>query len=115
MKLLMIVLNDEDLVEPLLATLKENGVQSGTLIDTQGMNSLLYDLHPQQIPLFGSFRMWASNLHPSNKTFFSVIENDIEHKVLNVINQVFQGFENPGKGIAFTIPLDNVVGYRKYE
>jgi hypothetical protein len=111
----MVVLNDDTLVEPLLAALKENNINGGTLIDSQGMNSLLNDIHPEQVPLFASFRIWASNLHPQNKTFFSVIEDEKEQLVISLVSRVFDYFQTPGKGIAFTISLDSVVGFKNYD
>jgi hypothetical protein len=110
----MVVLNDDALLEPLLETLRENNICGGTLIDTQGMNSLLHNIHPDHVPLFASFRIWANNLHPQNKTFFSVIENDKEQLAINLVSRVFDYFQTPGKGIAFTINLDTVVGFRNY-
>ena len=115
MKLLLIVVNEDDVLEPLLASLKEAGISGGTIIESQGVNSLLYDLGPEQVPMFASIRMWVNDIRPHNKTVFSVIEDKYEDIALEIVSKALDNFSGPGKGIAFTMNLDKVIGYRSYE
>ena len=115
MKLLMIVINEDDVLEPLIASLKEAGIGGGTIIESQGMNSLLYDLGNDQVPMFATIRLWVNDIRPHNKTIFSVIEDQFEDVALDIVSRALDNFSRPGKGIAFTMNLDKVIGYRSYD
>jgi len=45
-----------------------------------------------------------------NKTVFTVLKKERIEQALEIINKVTGGLNGPGNGIAFTIPVNRVIG-----
>ena len=72
MKLLIFVLNKEELLEDVLAAYVEAGIAGATILDSEGMGRFL----TYEVPLFADFKDFMKGNKPYNKTIFSVIKND---------------------------------------
>jgi len=107
MKLLIFILNREELLEEVMEAYVEAGIEGATLLDSEGMGRFL----AYEVPLFAGFKAFMKGNKPYNKTILSVV-NDEEavSRVKELVDEVVGGLENPGTGIMFTIPVDWAVG-----
>ena len=107
MKLLVFVLNKEELLEDVLAAYIEAGVAGATVIDSEGMGRHL----TYEVPLFADFKSFMKGNKPYNKMIISVIQNEkIIPKLKKLLDVVVGGIESPGTGIFFTLPVDYAAG-----
>lgn len=107
MKLLVFVLNKEELLEEVLEAYVEAGIDGATLLDSEGMGRFL----AYQVPLFAGFKQFMKGNKPYNKTLFSVVPDDAAiERVKKLVGEVVGGLDNPGTGIMFTVPVDWAAG-----
>jgi len=112
MKLLVFVLNKEELLEEVLEAFVEAGIPGATILDSEGMGRFL----TYEVPLFADFREFMKGNKPYNKTIFSVIEKEEKIKKLEkLIEKICGSLSQPGTGILFTIPVDYARGLVKEE
>jgi hypothetical protein len=103
MKLLVLILNDQSLIEPILESYLEAGVPGATILDSEGMGHFL----SCEVPLFADFKDFMRGAMPRNKTILSVIRDESVLPVLyGLLDGVLGGFGKPGNGIMFTLPID---------
>lgn len=109
MKLLVFVLNDTDKLDEILSGYVEIGLTGATILDSVGMGRVL----ARDVPIFAGFQSLLSGSRPYNKTIISVVDDDEKvQRVLRLIEDVCGSFDQPGAGIAFTLPLDQVHGLK---
>lgn len=107
MKLIVFVLNNEDLLEQVLEAYAEAGIQGATILDSEGMGRFL----SYEVPLFAEFRRFMKGNKPYNKTIISVVrDHDLIPRLEELLDKVCGGLRNPGTGIFFTVPVDHAVG-----
>lgn len=108
--MLVLVLNkEEEHLERILERFVEIGIRGATIIDSTGMGQTLA-CH-NNLPIFGGLRRLFENCRPGNKTVFSVIDNEERlQKAKTVVQEEIGDFTEPGVGILFTIPVNNVLG-----
>lgn len=107
MKLVVFVLNNEELLEQVLEAYIEAGVQGATILDSEGMGRFL----TYEVPLFAEFRRFLKGNKPYNKTIFSVVRDEtVIPRLHALLDEICGGLENPGTGILFTLPVDWAVG-----
>ncbi len=107
MKLLVFVLNKEELLEEVLEAYVEAGIDGATLLDSEGMGRFL----AYEVPLFAGFKQFMKGNKPYNKTLLSVVPEDAAvERVRALVDEVVGGLENPGTGIMFTLPVDWAAG-----
>ncbi len=112
MKLLVFVLNKEELLEEILEAFIEAGIPGATILDSEGMGRFL----TYEVPLFADFREFMKGNKPYNKTIFSVVDKEEKiKKVEKLIEKICGNLSEPGTGILFTIPVDYVKGIIKEE
>lgn len=112
MKLLIFVLNNEELLEEVLEAFVEAGIPSATILDSEGMGRFL----TYEVPLFADFREFMKGNKPYNKTIFSVVQKEEKiKKVEELIEKVCGDLSQPGTGILFTLPIDYAKGLIKEE
>jgi len=106
-QLLMVVLNDEEKLDEILSGFLELGITGATVINSEGMGHVL----SHDIPIFAGLQTLISRSRPQNQTIFSVIKEDEKvDRALALLQDVCGDFDDPATGIAFTIPVDRVVG-----
>ncbi len=109
MYIFVMVLNKTEFLDKILDKFTELGVTGGTLIDSTGMAKTI--LCDDKLPTVGGLSSIFDYCRPNNKTMFSIIENnEMLQKVQNVIQGEVCDFNEPGVGISFAIPIENVVG-----
>jgi nitrogen regulatory protein P-II 1 len=107
MTLLIFICNQPDMLEEVLEGFVEVGITGATVIDTVGMGQIL----SSEVPIFAGFRSMFRGASTVNKTIFSVIdEREKVRDALDIIDEILGGLNDPGKGIAFTVPIENVRG-----
>lgn len=106
MKLLVLVLNDEDKVDEVLLNLTKAGVKGATVIDSVGMGGIL----GVKIPFFPKLNNLVQISKPDNKTIFTVINNDSTLKeAVDMLRDTLQ-LEKPGTGFLFVLPVLEIYG-----
>ncbi len=112
MKLLVFVLNKEELLEDVLTAYVEAGIPGATILDSEGMGRFL----TYEVPLFADFKDFMKGNKPYNKTIFSVVKNEKNiPKLEQLLDEICGGLDEPGTGILFTIPVDYARGLVKEE
>lgn len=107
--ILILVLNEIEYLEDILNRFMELGVSGGTIIDSTGMAETI--LCNDKIPTVGGLRQLFEHCRPSNKTIFSIIENKEKlQKAQDIVQGEVCDFREPGVGVSFTIPIENVIG-----
>ena len=107
MKLLVFVLNREELLDRVLEAYVEAGITGATILDSEGMGHFLV----YEVPLFADFKEFLKGHKPYNKTILSVVSDEsVIPRVVHLIDEVCGGFRNKNTGILFTVPVDFAVG-----
>lgn len=107
MKLIVFVLNREELLEQVLEAYAETGIAGGTILDSEGMGRFL----TYEVPLFAGFKEFMKGNKPYNKTIISVVRDESPIPRLHaLLDEICGGLENPGTGVLFTLPVDWAVG-----
>ena len=107
MKLLVFVLNREELLEQVLEAYVEAGINGATILDSEGMGRFL----TYEVPLFADFKNFMKGNKPYNKTILSVVEDpEALERLHEILDEVCGGLQNPGTGILFSVPVDFAVG-----
>ena len=106
-KLIVFVLNREELLDRVLEAYVEAGVSGATILDSEGMGRFL----TYEVPLFADFKEFMKGNKPYNKTIFSVVENEAcIGRLHDILDEVCGGLGSPGTGILFTLPVDFAAG-----
>ena len=106
MELLIAVINQEGRLDDILSGFLELGITGATIIDSEGMGHVL----SHDIPIFAGLQTLISRSRPQNRTIFSVIADEKVDSALALLQDVCGNLSDPATGIAFTIPVDRVVG-----
>jgi nitrogen regulatory protein P-II 1 len=105
-QLLVAVINQEEKLEEVLSGFLEIGVTGATIVNSEGMGRLLAN----DVPIFAGLDALASRTRPRNQTILSVIPDEKVDESLEILQEICGDLENPATGIAFTLPLNRVVG-----
>lgn len=106
MQLLIAVVNDPEKVDEILSGFLEIGITGATIINSEGMGRVL----SHDIPIFAGLQTLISRSRPQNRTILSVVEDEKVDPAIALLQEVCGELATPATGIAFTIPLDRVVG-----
>ena len=106
MQVLIAVVNDPEKVDEILSGYLELGITGATIINSEGMGRVL----SHDIPIFAGLQTLISRSRPQNRTIFSVIGDDKVQPAIALLQEVCGELAAPATGIAFTLPLDRVVG-----
>ncbi|HHY03754.1 MAG TPA: hypothetical protein GX534_01005 [Thermoanaerobacterales bacterium] len=109
MQLLVVVLNDVDKLESLLKEFINIGIKGATVIDSTGMARVLHD-DLDNIPIFGSIKMFINENYPYNKTIFVVLNDNQLQPAIKAIKKTLGDLSKPDAGILFTIPVNYIEG-----
>jgi len=107
MELLVLVINEDDKVEPILSGFLTLGIKGATVVNSQGMARRVNE----KAPVLAGLQDLLSRSRPQNTTVFSVIEtSDQLEAAMQLIQRICGDLHDPGTGIVFTIPVSRVVG-----
>ena len=108
MKLFVFVLNQPDKLDEVLSAYVEIGITGATVVDSTGMGHIL----AQDVPIFAGFQALLSGSKPYNKTILSVASDETIQRAIRLIEDICGSFDKGGAGIAFTVNLADVYGYK---
>ncbi len=107
MQLLIAVINEEEKLDAILSGMVELGITGATIINSEGMGRVL----SHDVPIFAGLELLALRSRPRNQTIFTVIREDEKvDGVMKLLREILGDLDDPGTGIAFTIPVSRVVG-----
>jgi hypothetical protein len=107
MKLVVFVLNREELLDRVLGAYVEAGVTGATILDSEGMGRFL----TYEVPLFADFKEFMKGNKPYNRTIISVVQDESCIPTLErLLDDICGGLSSPGTGIFFTVPVDYARG-----
>ncbi len=113
MKLVVIVLNKTECLEPLLAEFARKDLQGATILESRGMMQELSD-EPEMEFMF-SLRHILNPRHRENRTIFMAASASKVPIIVDAVNKVTGGLEKGDTGILFTLPIDNLTGFEVKE
>ncbi len=107
MHLLVLILNQAHLLDDILEEFLNLDVRGATILDSVGMGRTI----EQHIPIFAGLRTIFESGRPSNKTIFTVIEDDEKlQRVVDMLRNKLDDFKISGTGLVFVVPLSEVHG-----
>ena len=106
MKLLVFILNKNELLDEVLEAFLELGIPGATILDSVGMGHIL----AYEIPIFAGLRSVLPGHRPFNKTILALVDAEQVPKAIEAIEQIVGPLDQPGTGIAFTVPVDFAKG-----
>ena len=110
MYLLVDVLEHTEHLPAILEGFAKMGVTGTTVLDSIGMGRILMK-SDADIPAIEVIRDTLANGKPTNKTIFAVVrDKETVEKAIGVIKSFCGDLNDPGKGILFTISLEDVEG-----
>ena len=101
MVFLIIILKDYRRLEGLLLGLVELGVTGATVLEGRGLGQFL----GSEMPLFLGMRGFFPGSAMDSQLVVSVIKADLAEHCLALAEHQLGPLEDPGHGIAFTIPI----------
>ena len=105
-RLLVAVINDREKLDQILSGFLELGITGATVLDSEGMGSVL----SHDIPIFAGLETLVRGSRPQNQMIFSVIPEAKVTPAMELLQEVAGNLDAPATGIAFTLPIDLVVG-----
>ena len=105
-RLLVAVINDPEKVDEILSGFVELGITGATVLQSEGMGSVL----SHDIPIFAGLQTLISGSKPQNRMIFSVVPLERADSVIALMQEIMGNLAAPATGIVFTLPVDRVVG-----
>lgn len=105
-RLLVAVINDPEKLDETLSGFLEMGITGATVLSSEGMGRVLSD----DIPIFAGLQTLISGTKPQNRIILSVMPLEKVAGAMALLQEVCGNLERPSTGIAFTLPVDSVVG-----
>jgi len=96
-------------LDDILAKFVDVGVSGATILHSQGMASAIVNSDNNKISLFSALKSIIENIHPYNKTIFTVLENEeLVEKAVSAVQSVIGKVSSPGIGFMFTVPIGKI-------
>lgn len=107
MQLLITVVNQDEKLDEILSGFLKLGITGATVLRSEGMGRVL----THDVPIFAGLQSLLARSRPGNVTIFSVIRDPEKvTAALALLQEVCGNLQEPATGIAFTLPVDRVVG-----
>lgn len=109
MKMVVLILQRVEMMQPILERLERRGVHGATILDCKGAASALENYTDGSF--LGSLRAVLEPAREQNQMMFTVVADDMVDTVFATIEE-FVDLEKPYQGVAFTVPVDFAKGIR---
>jgi len=110
--LLIVILHDPANISELLDAWKEIGVPGITILQSVGAHQITTNAKRSS---FQNIISMLDQVKSQQRTLFSVIEDEILlERAIAEADRLVQGFDSPQSGILFTIPINKVLGLKKW-
>ena len=106
MRLLVAVIHDPEKLDEILSGFIELGITGATLVNSEGMGSVL----SHDVPIFAGLQTLISGSRAQNRLLLSVIPVEKVTPAVDLLQEISGGLDSPATGIAFTLPVDEVFG-----
>jgi nitrogen regulatory protein PII len=106
MQLLVIILNKAEYLDELLEGFLELEIRGATVLDSQGMGSII----TQDVPVFAGLKDLLKGGRPGNKTILSLVEDHQVELVVELFEDILGELTSAGNGIIFTLPVSSSFG-----
>ena len=114
MHLLVLVLEQTEKLPDILVKLFHIGVKGTTVLESTGMARIFHE-HNVDVPVIEYIDNILSGKHPSNKTLFTIIDEEKTVKrAISEIKSITGDLNEPGRGILFVVPISYAEGLKKY-
>ncbi|QOR35652.1 hypothetical protein IMX26_02145 [Clostridium sp. 'deep sea'] len=113
MKLLVLILNKTTYLEDILHKFHDIGVKGATVLDSTGVGRTIAEHNVSNFAIMHSLRKVIDGGRPYNKTIISVVSDDLVEPAFKGVAEVIGDLSQPGVGIMFAVPIDNVMGLPK--
>lgn len=110
MKLVVYVMTDTKYLEDFLSELNRNGVKGATIINSTGMARTLAKNDDMQF--IGSLKMIFDKSRKESHVILIALPDEKVQTVFTCIKKICGDLCGPDTGIAFTVPIDDVVGFK---
>jgi hypothetical protein len=111
MKLVVYVMNDTALLEPFLHDLNDHNIRGATIISSSGMARKLFE--SDDMRFIGTLKALFDNPRVESNVILMVLPDELVSTAYEVIERVAGDLSMPNSGIAFTLPIENVKGYKQ--
>lgn len=103
-EMVICVLNEPGRLNDVLMAFLEAGVQSSTVIESQGMGKIL----SSEVPIFAGFRDLFQGAKPFNYTIFAVVDGpEVTSELIKLVRAVLSDLEeDQPRGIIFSMPVN---------
>ena len=109
MYLLVVVIDDEEHLQPILDAFYEEDVGGATVLDSMGMGHVM----AEHISIFARFADLTRDSEMKNKTVFTVVENEEKlNRAIAVVEEVLGDMEKPETGMWFVVPVYRAGGFK---
>lgn len=105
-RLLVAIINDPETIDEILAGFIELGITGATILNSEGMGSVL----SHDIPIFAGLQTLISGSRPQNRMIFSVLPASLVDSAIELLQEISGDLAKPATGIVFTLPVDRVEG-----
>jgi len=109
-KLVVYVMTNTKYLEDFLSELNQNGVKGATIINSTGMARTLAKNDDMQF--IGSLKMIFDNSRKESNVILIALPDEKVKTVFTCIEKVCGNLSGPDTGIAFTVPIEEVVGFK---
>ena len=113
MKALFIIINQDQVFEPLLSEFHSNNIRGGTIFDSQGMFEAMHHQEESLHQITGSLRMLLHKGRPFNKTIMLILDDQKLEIAKKCVHTVVGDINRENVGIMFTLPVEDVEGLTK--
>ncbi len=110
MKLVVFVLNDTSLLDDFLHELNGHNIHGATIISSSGMARKL--IENDDMKFIGTLKSLFDNPRVESNVIMMVLEDDRVPVVYQVIDNIVGDLSRPNTGIAFTMPIEDVEGFK---
>lgn len=113
--LIVLVLNDPDKIEDILAAWLAVGISGVTLLDSRGLSHQTNQRGLRDdLPLFPSLEDLLRSREESHRTLCTVVPDSFDVEALVAATEKITGnFDEPNTGILFTLPVSRVWGLQR--
>lgn len=110
MKLMVIILNKVEALEPMLARFADLRIGGATILNSTGMARALADYMDDSF--LGALRAVLDPDRDENKTILTVLRDEQVPDAVEAIEDTVGSLDEPDTGIVFTLPVDFMRGIR---
>ncbi len=110
MKLVVYVMNNVTLLDRFLRRLNEHNIKGATIIPSTGMARKL--LENDDMRFIGTLKVLFDNPRVESNVILMVLPDEQTDTAYKVIEEVAGDLSQPNSGIAFTLPIENVKGFK---